>query len=234
MRFFVLKGISQTARLMLLGSLTLLSATAMASEEDDPWESFNRPIFVFNDTLDTYALKPLAQGYQYVTPDPVEDGVSNVFDNLGDVKNLANDLLQGKFEEAGVDTARVLFNSTIGLLGIFDVASKMDLKRSDEDFGQTLGSWGVGSGPYLMLPFFGPSTVRDAFGKVPDNYVEPYRYVSDVPARNTGYGLNVVQTRAGLLSSEKLITGDKYTFIRNAYLQSREFAVQDGQVEDDF
>jgi len=231
---FGLKNIGQTCKILLLGSLTLMSSLALGSEEDDPWESFNRPIFTFNDTLDTYALKPLAQGYQYVTPDPVEDGVSNFFGNLGDVKNLANDLLQGKFEEAGIDTARVLFNSTFGLLGLFDVASKMDLKRSDEDFGQTMGSWGVGSGPYLVLPFFGPSTVRDAFGKLPDTFVEPYRYVSDVPVRNSAYGLNVVQTRAGLLSAEKLITGDKYTFIRNAYLQSREFGVQDGEVEDDF
>ena len=234
MPLFKLKNIGPTCQLLLLSSLTLLSATSMASEEDDPWESFNRPVFTFNDTLDTYALKPLAQGYQYVTPDPVEDGVSNFFGNLGDVKNLANDLLQGKFEEAGVDTARVLFNSTFGLFGLFDVATKMDLRRSDEDFGQTMGSWGVGSGPYLVLPFLGPSTVRDAFGKLPDNYVEPYRYVSDVPARNSAYGLNVVQTRAGLLSAEKLITGDKYVFIRNAYLQSREFGVQDGEVEDDF
>lgn len=220
--------------LVVLACLTLTPVLAQASEEDDPWESFNRPIFTFNDTLDTYALKPLAQGYQYITPDPVEDGVSNFFGNLGDVKNLANDLLQGKFEEAGIDTARVLFNSTIGVLGIFDVASRMDLKRSDEDFGQTMGAWGVGSGPYLVLPFLGPSTVRDAVGKLPDNYVEPYRYVNDVPVRNSAFGLNVVQTRATLLSAEKLIIGDKYTFIRNAYLQNREFAVQDGQVEDDF
>jgi len=234
MPLFKLKNIGPTCQLLLLSALTVMSATAMASEEDDPWESFNRPIFTFNDTLDTYALKPLAQGYQYVTPDPVEDGVSNFFGNLGDVKNLANDLLQGKFEEAGVDTARVLFNSTFGLFGLFDVASKMDLKRSEEDFGQTLGSWGLDSGPYVVLPLLGPSSVRDAFGKIPDTYVEPYRYVSDVPERNSARGLDVVQTRAGLLSAEKLITGDKYVFIRNAYLQSREFAVQDGQVEDDF
>ena len=234
MRSFGLNNIGQTCQMLLLSSLTLLSANALASEEDDPWESFNRPIFTFNDTVDTYALKPLAQGYQYVTPDPVEDGVTNFFGNLGDVKNLANDLLQGKFEEAGIDTARVLFNSTFGLLGIFDVASKMDLKRSDEDFGQTMGSWGLGSGPYVVLPLLGPSTVRDAFGKIPDTFVEPYRYVSDVPVRNSARGLDVVDTRANLLSVEKLIVGDKYVFIRNAYLQDREFGVQDGEVEDDF
>ena len=220
--------------LVLLNALACSSGAALATEEDDPWESFNRPIFTFNDTLDTYALKPLAQGYQAVTPDPVEDGVSNFFGNLGDVKNLANNLLQGKFHEAGVSTARVLFNTTFGLLGFIDVASKMDLRRNNEDFGLTLGTWGVDSGPYLVLPFLGPSTVRDAFGKIPDNYVEPYRYVEDVPVRNSAFALNVVQTRAGLLSAEKLIGGDKYVFIRNAYLQSREFNLKDGQVEDDF
>lgn len=234
MGFPVFKRAGQPARLLLLAALSLLAGPGMASEEDDPWESFNRPIFTFNDTLDTYALKPLAQGYQAVTPDPVEEGVHNFFGNLGDVKSLANNLLQGKFEDAGIDTARVMFNSTFGLFGFFDVATRMDLRRNDEDFGQTMGSWGIGSGPYLVLPFFGPSTVRDAIGKIPDNYVEPYRYVSDVPERNSAFALDVVQTRASLLSSEKLISGDKYVFIRNAYLQHREFSVQDGQVEDDF
>lgn len=234
MHFPRLKSIGLAGQMLMLTSLTLMSSMTMASEEDDPWESFNRPIFTFNDTLDTYALKPLAQGYQAITPDPVEESVHNFFGNLGDVKNLANDLLQGKFQEAGVDTARVLFNSTFGLLGFFDVASKMELTRSDEDFGQTMGTWGVNSGPYVMLPFFGPSTVRDAFGMLPDTYVEPYGYVSDVPARNSARGLSVVDTRASLLSAEKLIVGDKYIFIRNAYLQSREFSVNDGEVEDDF
>ena len=231
---FLLNTIGLARQLLLLASLALLSTVSLASEEDDPWESVNRPIFTFNDTLDTYALKPLAQGYQYVTPDPLEEGVSNFFGNLGDVKNLANALLQGKLEEAGIDTARVLFNSTIGVLGLFDVASRMDLKHSNEDFGQTMGAWGLDSGPYVVLPLLGPSTVRDAFGKIPDTFVEPYRYVNDVPVRNSARGLDVVDTRASLLSVEKLIIGDKYVFVRNAYLQDREFNVQDGQVEDDF
>ena len=128
----------------------------------------------------------------------------------------------------------MLFNSTIGVLGLFDVASRMDLKHSNEDFGQTMGAWGLDSGPYVVLPLLGPSTVRDAFGKIPDTFVEPYRYVNDVPVRNSARGLDVVDTRASLLSVEKLIIGDKYVFVRNAYLQDREFNVQDGQVEDDF
>lgn len=227
-----LKGLAVVSRALAL-TILLLPVVSQAAE-DDPWESFNRPVFVFNDTLDTYGLKPLAQGYRAITPSIVEDGIHNMFSNVGDVKNLFNNLLQAKFTDAGIDTSRILFNSTFGLLGFFDVATKMDLQRSDEDFGLTLGAWGVDSGPYLVIPLLGPSTVRDAAGKLPDTFVEPYRYISDVPARNSIHGLDIVDTRANLLSSEKLITGDKYVFIRNAYLQSREFKVKDGQVEDDF
>ena len=118
-------------------------------------------------------MKPLAQGYQAVTPQFLEDGVHNVFGNIGDVGNLANNLLQGKLEAAGVDTSRVLFNTTFGLLGFFDVATKMELRKSDEDFGQTLGVWGVSSGPYVVLPLLGPSTGRDAVAKIPDSLLEP-------------------------------------------------------------
>lgn len=214
--------------------LLFLVVPSFASTEQDPWESVNRSIFIFNDTLDTYALKPIAEGYHIITPDPIEEGVTNFFGNLGDVKSLTNNLLQGKFERAGVDAARVLFNSTFGVLGLFDVAKHMNLTSNQEDFGQTLGHWGLDSGPYVMLPLLGPSTVRDAFGKIPDIYVEPYHYMDDVPARNSARGLDVVQSRAGLLPSERLITGDKYTFIRNAYLQHREFSVKNGKVEDDF
>jgi phospholipid-binding lipoprotein MlaA len=224
----------QLSKLMVCAGLVLLPALVQAASEDDPWEGFNRPVFVFNDTLDTYALKPLAQGYQAVTPQFLEDGIHNMFSNVGDVGNLANNLLQGKVHAAGVDTSRLIFNTTFGLLGFFDVASKMDLRKSDEDFGQTFGTWGVGSGPYLVLPLLGPSTARDALSKIPDSLLEPYPYISDVPARNSIHALGVVDTRASLLSAEKLVTGDKYVFIRNAYLQNREFKVTDGQVVDDF
>ncbi|XWT13142.1 VacJ family lipoprotein [Stutzerimonas urumqiensis] len=206
----------------------------VAAAEQDPWEGFNRAVFRFNDTLDTYTLKPLAKGYQRVTPDPVEDSIGNFFGNLGDVVVLGNDLLQGKMRNAGIDASRILFNTTFGVLGLFDVATPMGLTRNDEDFGQTLGAWGLGSGPYLVLPLFGPSTVRDAFGRVPDAYLQPYPYMGDVAARNTMRGIETVDTRAELLSAERMITGDRYVFVRNAYLQNREFRVQDGQVEDDF
>ncbi|WP_137886810.1 VacJ family lipoprotein [Pseudomonas sp. 2FE] len=233
MRLIATSWVDRLGQLFVCASLALLPVVAQAAEED-PWEGFNRTMFSFNDTLDIYALKPLAQGYQAVTPQFLEDGIHNVFNNLGDVGNLANDLLQGKVYNAGVDTSRLMFNTTFGLLGFFDVANKMGLQRNDEDFGQTFGAWGLGSGPYLVLPLLGPSTVRDAAGKIPDSFLEPYPYIDDVPARNLTRAVDVVDTRASLLSAEKLISGDKYLFIRNAFLQNREFKVKDGQVEDDF
>jgi phospholipid-binding lipoprotein MlaA len=225
--------IDRMARACLIAGVVLAPMAAHAADED-PWEGANRVVFRFNDTMDTYALKPVAKGYQYVTPQFMQDGVHNFFQNIGDVRNLANDVLQVKPHAAGVDTARLLFNTTFGLLGFIDVGTRMGLQRNDEDFGQTLGHWGVPSGPYVMLPFLGPSTVRDAVAKYPDSYTGPYPYVHDVPVRNSAFALDVVDTRASLLPAEKLVTGDKYIFIRNAYLQNREFKVKDGKVEDDF
>ncbi len=225
--------ISRLGRLFACTSLALLPVLALAAEED-PWEGFNRKVFTFNDTIDTYALKPLAQGYQTVTPQFLEDGVHNVFGNIGDVGTLANNLLQGKFHDAGVDTGRLIFNTTFGLLGFFDVAKHMGLAKNDEDFGQTLGAWGLGSGPYLVLPLMGPSTVRDAGATIPDSFLTPYPHIDHVPTRNVIRGVDVIDTRASLLSAERMVSGDKYIFIRNAYMQNREFRVQDGEVEDDF
>lgn len=203
-------------------------------ENEDPWETFNRRVFRFNDAVDRWTLKPIAKGYQKVTPDVVETGVNNFFRNLGETHNLANNVLQFKLRDAGIDTARFFFNTTFGLLGVFDVATKMGLQRNDEDFGQTLGAWGVQSGPYLVLPFLGPSTVRDAVALYPDTYTSSYRYINDVRARNSMLGLDVVDRRAGLLSTERLVVGDRYRFVRNAFLQNREFKVRDGEVIDDF
>lgn len=225
--------LGRISRVVACASLALLPVVAQAAEED-PWENFNRAIFTFNDTLDTYALKPVAQGYQAVTPEFLEDGIHNVFANIGDVGNLGNDLLQGKLHHAGIDTSRLIFNTTVGVLGFFDVANRMGLTRNDEDFGQTLGAWGLQSGPYLVLPLMGPSTVRDAASKLPDSLLDPYRYMGHVPTRNVTRGVELIDMRASLLSAEKMIGGDKYLFLRNAYLQNREFRVKDGQVEDDF
>ena len=226
-------SIRHLARTCFVAGLALLPLAVQAAE-DDPWESVNRPIFRFNDTVDTYALKPIAQGYEFITPQFLEDGIHNMFKNIGDVTNLANNVFQLKPAAAGVDTARLIFNTTFGLLGFFDVGTKMGLQRNDEDFGQTLGYWGVPSGPFVMLPLLGPSTVRDAVAKYPDTYTQPYRYIDHVPTRNTALGVQLVDTRASLLSAEKLINGDKYIFIRNAYMQNREFKVKDGKVVDDF
>lgn len=221
-----------TKTCLLTGAL-LASLMAQAAEED-PWEGVNRGIFRFNDTLDTYAFKPFVQGYQFVTPQFMQDGIHNFFQNLGDVGNLANDVLQAKPQEAGVDTARLLFNTTLGIGGLVDVGTHMGLQRNDEDFGLTLGKWGVPNGPFVMLPFFGPSTVRDGIAKYPDTYTLPYPYMNDMSLRNSLFAANMTDTRAQLLSAEKLIKGDKYVFMRNAYLQMREFKVKEGKVQDDF
>lgn len=219
--------------LLACTGLLLLPALAQANDED-PWQGYNRFMFRVNDNVDAYTLKPLAKGYQAVTPQFLEDGVHNVFRNIGDVGNLANNLLQGKVHDAGVDGGRLIFNTTFGLLGFFDVGTAVGLQRSDEDFGQTMGVWGLGSGPYVVLPLLGPSTVRDAFAKVPDSMLAAPAFIDHVPTRNVVIGVQALDLRARLLSAERLVSGDKYVFIRNAYLQNREFKVRDGQVEDDF
>ncbi len=164
----------------------------------------------------------------------MQSGIHNFFCNIGDIGNAVNDVLQLKLHAAGIDTARLLMNTTFGMLGLIDISTKMGLHRNDEDFGQTLGYWGVGSGPYVILPLLGPSTLRDAPSKYVDSYTQPYHYINDIGWHNSIFGLNIISIRADLLDSEKLISGDKYTFIRNAYLQHHEFKVKDGNVIDDF
>ncbi|MDI3324432.1 VacJ family lipoprotein [Pontibacterium granulatum] len=217
----------------LVAGLLVASPSAFAQESEiDPWEGFNRTVFEFNDGLDKYALKPITQGYKAVTPDPVEKGVTNFFGNISDIGSFFNNLLQGKIESAGEDIARVAFNTTFGFAGVLDVATAAGIEKHDEDFGQTLGYWGVESGPYLVLPFFGPSNVRDTGGLVVDVATSPISNIEDDSARYAVTALQVIDTRAQLLEAEKLVTGDRYSFIRDAYLQSREFKVNDGQVED--
>ena len=202
----------------------------------DPWEPFNRAVFRFNDTIDTYTLKPLAKGYNAVMPEFLNDGVSNVFSNLGEPRNLVNNTLQGKFHDASVDLSRFLLNTTLGVVGVFDVATRMGLQRNDEDLGQTIGSWGAPSGPYVVLPLLGPSTIRDASSRIPETFIG-YTYtgqVDHVPTRNTAFGTDILDTRAALLSQERLIRGDRYAFVRNAFLQNREYRVLDGVVVDEF
>ncbi|MFT2098915.1 VacJ family lipoprotein [Marinomonas sp. 2405UD66-6] len=219
---------------VFLSFLLTFSQPNFAATEEDPWEGFNRAMFTFNDTLDGAILKPVAQGYKAVTPTPVQKGVTNFFSNLGEISNIVNNLLQGKWDGTASSTWRFVINSTAGWFGIFDVASELGLKEYDEDFGQTLGYWGVSSGPYLVLPFFGPSTLRDGAGLVVDYtaYDDGEELFLDLTYEEylATLALDVIETRARLLSAESLIFGDRYTFIRDVYLQTRAFEVYDGNV----
>ena len=215
--------------------LTLLlagCATQPNAKRDprDPFEGFNRASYKFNDALDRAILKPTAKGYKAIAPQFVETGVSNFFSNLGQPTVILNDLLQAKFKPALSDTGRFLLNTTVGIGGLFDPASKAGLDRNDEDFGQTLGKWGMPSGPYLMVPFFGPSTVRDGFGSGVDVFSDPLHYVERDAWRYSLDGMRLIDARARRLSLEDTLnqTYDKYGFIRNAYLQQREYQVTDG------
>jgi phospholipid-binding lipoprotein MlaA len=198
----------------------------------DPWEVYNRHVAEFNDRADEYVFKPLAEGYTKVVPSPVRDCIGNIFRNFGDVRNAINNLLQGKPAEASSDICRVAINTTVGLLGCFDVASKVGLTRNNEDFGQTFGRWGVGPGPYFVLPFLGPSTVRDAVGLVADIYTDPLTYTDlDTGWEIAAWSLRFIDVRAGLLDATRLLEGaalDKYQFIRDGYLQRRRNLIYDG------
>ncbi|CAD6557639.1 hypothetical protein LMG27952_06426 [Paraburkholderia hiiakae] len=210
-------------------------STVQTPSKDDPWEGFNRTVYTFNDKVDTYALKPVAQGYVKVTPQPVRDSVTNFFANIGDVYNAANNFLQLKIADGVEDIMRIVINTVFGLGGLFDVATLAKLPKHNQDFGLTLGHYGVPPGPYLVLPLFGPSTVRDGVALVPNYFINPLTYV-DPAALSWGlYGLNVVSTRANLLGASDLLEGaaiDKYSFIRNAYLQRRRYLLSDGRASD--
>ncbi|WP_413184591.1 VacJ family lipoprotein [Paraburkholderia sacchari] len=206
-------------------------STVQTPSKDDPWEGFNRSVYTFNDTVDRYALKPVAKGYVKVTPQPVRDSVTNFFANIGDVYNAANNLLQLKIADGVEDIMRIVINTVFGVGGLFDVASLAKLPKHNQDFGLTLGHYGVPSGPYLVLPLLGPSTVRDGVGMVGNYFINPLTYVNP-PALSWGlYGLDVVSARANLLGASDLLEGaaiDKYSFVRNAYLQRRQYLLSDG------
>lgn len=224
--------------LLLVASLLASSGcastqTAESTNPDDPWEGFNRKVFAFNDVLDRYALKPVAKGYRTITPDPVETGVGNFFSNLGELRTALNSVLQGKPANAGLATSRFLINSTVGIGGLLDYATLMEVTADKEDFGQTLAVWGWDDSRYLVLPFFGPSTLRDTTGLPADIAAYPVTYVEDDTVRISLTALDLIDTRAGLLDQEELIRGDRYRFIRDAYLQSRQFEVRDGELGDD-
>jgi phospholipid-binding lipoprotein MlaA len=218
--------------------LCLLLASGCATVEGerdprDPWEGFNRGVYRFNETFDEYVAQPVARAYVAVLHQEIRTRVGNFFSNIQDLLIGANNFLQGKFEDGVNDWARFAFNSTIGLLGIHDVASDFPgLEKHNEDFGQTLGRWGVGSGPYLILPFLGSSTVRDAAGTAVDWAVQPVGEVRPIALRNTLYGLYFVDTRAQLLDASRILEEaalDKYVFQRDAYLQRRRSLIYDGR-----
>ena len=216
--------------------LTLIILPNAYASDDDPLEPMNRAIFEFNEIVDDNVLKPIAKGYKYVTPDPVEVGISNFFSNLGEIGTITNDLLQLKFAQAGRDTMRFFLNSTLGIFGIFDVATPLGLSKNKEDFGQTLGFWGVPDGPYLVLPFLGPSSFRDGPSMIVDYELSPVEQLHH-EERQVLQTLDIVDTRARLLRATKILdtaAKDKYIFIRESYLQKRESQINDGNVKEEF
>ncbi|WP_252179244.1 VacJ family lipoprotein [Endozoicomonas sp. 4G] len=220
------------AALLLIGYVS--GAGAEVVSYDDPWEKTNRAIFSFNDTLDTYVLKPVAEGYDTVTPKPIQQLVSNFFSNLGEIRNAVNAALQLEGGEALASLGRFGINSTVGMLGMVDVATPLGIERHYEDFGLTLAHWGTPSGPYVVLPLLGSRTLRSGIGTLPDSMMNLQGQIQPERDQWTARGIDTINTRASLLSSEALIVGDRYTFIRDAYLQRREYLITGQLPEDDF
>ncbi|HEY8095465.1 MAG TPA: VacJ family lipoprotein, partial [Methylobacter sp.] len=225
-----------TTRLPLLTSIIATVAltgcattTLKEAEQNDPWQGWNKSTQSFNDSFDKHVLKPVAIGYLDIINRAVDDGVTNFFSNINDIGVTINDILQLKLLQGGMDISRFVINTTTGVAGVFDWASKMDLSKHNEDFGQTLGFWKVPSGPYLVLPFFGPSTPRDTIGLIGDAFMDPLTYVSifggfaGSAATAGASALDVTDYRAGIMTSEKVVNeatnGDRYDFIKNSYLQ---------------
>ena len=233
---------SSLKRLVLL-SLTCLfvgCASIPAGVEPsprDPWEPFNRSVFEFNEGLDKYLLKPVVAAYRFILPEIVREGIYNFFSNYSDIYTALQNLLQGKPDYAFNDLMRVAVNTIFGLGGLMDVATPGGLEKHKEDWGQTFGVWGVPSGPYVVLPFFGPSTVRDTFGTAADletDYL--FKYIPDVGLRNSITGLRVINARNTFYEAGDLLDGaalDKYSFIRDAYLQRREYQINEGRNDEE-
>ena len=225
-------------RLAAVIPLTLVVAVSVAgcatthgrTDPQDPWEGFNRSMFELNQTLDKALIRPVAELYQKVTPDPIDRSVTNFFGNLNDVLVVMNDLLQFKLEQAVSDLGRIVANTTFGVLGLFDVATRFGLEKHDEDLGQTMGYWGMDTGPYLVLPVLGPSSLRDTVGRAGEFAVSPLD-IFDEPTRWTLRGVHAVDLRADLLSVTRVAETaalDEYVIVRDAYLQRRQYLVYDG------
>jgi phospholipid-binding lipoprotein MlaA len=222
-------------RLVCLAVILTIAGCASAPPEyttqtKDPWEKLNRATFAFNDKIDKTIARPVARTYTRAVPQHARTGIHNFIENLGEPVDIANDILQAKGTQTLKDTGRFLINSTFGLLGFFDVASHVGLPEHDEDFGQTLAHWGVPSGPYLVLPILGPSTVRDAGGLYTDTYLNPVWSNLRVRYRNGSYVVEGIDTRAGLMNLNATLDSafDPYTFMRDAYIQHRRYKIYDG------
>ena len=208
-------------------------ATTGGGRVNDPFEPVNRAMYAINEPIDKHVFKPIAQAYVDYVPSVIQTGIRNYFNNIDDLFSAVNGILQGKLDKAGNDLGRVLINTGPGILGLIDIASDMNIPRGNEDFGQTFGFWGIPQGPYLFVPLFGPSTVRDGTGFVLRVLWSPTTEIRNVALRNVIYGLGGVDLRAGALGATSLIDEaslDPYTFVRRAYLQRREYLVHDGNV----
>ena len=228
------RPLSRLRGLVLCGavSLLLLGGCASTGNPRDPLEPINRGIYKFNDGVDSLLIKPAAEFYRFAVPEFMRTGVSNFFSNINDVIVALNNLLQGKLTQGGSDVARLIVNSTVGVLGLFDVATEIGLDKHNEDFGQTLGYWGIGDGPYLVLPLLGPSSMRDAVGWVGDFYAWPISYLEPRRDRQILIAFRFVTARADLLEASRILETaalDPYEFVRDAYLQRRRNLVYDGK-----
>tara|TARA_B100000963_G_scaffold129819_1_gene113292 strand:+ start:3731 stop:4429 length:699 start_codon:yes stop_codon:yes gene_type:complete len=210
------------------------SFSLLCEDVNDPFEDFNRKTFEFNEGLDQKILRPLASTYSKFPP-KIKSGVSNIFNNLEEVDTFVNQLLQGKPKESLNDLTRFIINSTIGIVGLIDVASKIGLERHEEDFGQTLAVWGVGQGPYIMLPILGPSTLRDSFSRPVSSFLSVTFHMTETDVNITLKTIDAIETREKLLDVESLLSGDKYSFVKDAYIQSMNYEIKDGiDVDDKF
>mgnify|MGYP002630582685 CR=1 FL=1 len=219
---------------ILMLMLCAASTSSAQMQTNDPWRNTNEQIFQWNDYFDSLIVKPVAVGYTAFVPRAARQGIGNFFSNINDINVFVNDLLQFKFDRALSDSGRLLVNSSLGIFGIFDVASGFGMQKNEEDFGQTFAWWGIGPGPYVMLPVFGASNVRDSFGLILDTVFNPIQYHDDPSLRISLFLLEEADSRADLFALDELISGDRYLFLREAYTQRRNYLVKDGLVEDDF
>ena len=226
--------INYRSNLLITISILSLSTHVFGDEVNDPFENLNRKTFEFNENMDEKILKPIAETYSELPP-KIKLVFSNFFNNLEEVDTFVNQLLQGKPKESINDFTRFIINTTIGLGGFIDVASKVGLERHEEDFGQTLAVWGVGQGPYIMLPILGPSTLRDTLSRPVSSFLSVTFHMTETDVNLALKGMDAIETREKLLDVEALLSGDKYAFVKDAYIQSMYYEIKDGEdVEDDF